>query len=98
MKFSIKDFFSKRDQIRSKLRIWSHLLEKSLMEAFIFCAVYSPKCKKTPKLSCQALQPGNKKENASLALSIFYETFLAASNWNFSYRTDKKGFLHIFQK
>ena len=40
MKFSIKDFFSKWDQIRSKLRIWSHLLQKSLMENFIFCAVF----------------------------------------------------------
>ena len=29
MKFSIKDFFSK----------WSHLLEKSLMENFLFCVV-----------------------------------------------------------
>ena len=38
-KFSIKDFFSKCDQIRSFLRIWSHLLKKSLMENFIFCAV-----------------------------------------------------------
>ena len=37
--FSIKDFFSKNDQIRRKLWIWSHLLEKSLMENFIFCAV-----------------------------------------------------------
>ena len=41
MKFSIKDFFSKCDQIRRKLRIWSHLLKKSLMENFIFCAVMS---------------------------------------------------------
>ena len=40
MKFSIKDFFSKCDQIRRKLRIWSHLLKKSLMENFIFCAMY----------------------------------------------------------
>ena len=39
MKFSIKDFFSKHDQIRSLLRIWSHLLKKSLMENFIFCVV-----------------------------------------------------------
>ena len=37
MKFSIKDFFSKCDQIRSFLRICSHLLKKSLMENFIFC-------------------------------------------------------------
>ena len=39
MRFSIKDFFSKCDQICSFLRIWSHLLKKSLMENFIFCAV-----------------------------------------------------------
>ena len=39
MKFSIKDFFSKRDQIRSFLRVWSDLLKKSLMRNFIFCAV-----------------------------------------------------------
>ena len=40
MKFSIKDFFSKCNQIRSFLWIWSHLLKKSLMENFIFCAVW----------------------------------------------------------
>ena len=34
MKFSIKDFFSKCDQIRRYLR-----KKKSLMENFIFCAV-----------------------------------------------------------
>ena len=39
MKFTIKYFFSKGDQIRSFLWIWSHLLSKSLMENFIFCAV-----------------------------------------------------------
>ena len=40
MKFSIKDFFSIWDQIRSLLRIWSHLLKKSLIENFIFCVVH----------------------------------------------------------
>ena len=39
MKFSIKDFFSKCDQIGSLLRIWSPLLKKSLIENFIFWAV-----------------------------------------------------------
>ena len=39
MKFSIKGFLSKCDQIRSFLWICSHLLKKSLMENFIFCAV-----------------------------------------------------------
>ena len=38
MKFSTKDFCSKCDHIRRKLRIRSHLLEKSLMGNFIFCA------------------------------------------------------------
>ena len=38
MKCSIKDFFSKPDQIRSFLQIWSHLLKKSFMEYFISCA------------------------------------------------------------
>ena len=36
MKFSIKDFASKSDQIRSSLRIWSYLLKKSLMENLSF--------------------------------------------------------------
>ena len=39
MKFSIKDFFSKFDQILRKLWVWSHLLKKSLMENFIFSVV-----------------------------------------------------------
>ena len=39
MKFSIKDLFSECDQIRRKLRFWSHLLKKSLIENFILCAV-----------------------------------------------------------
>ena len=33
------DFFSKRDQIRRKLRIWSDLLKKSLMENAIFVCI-----------------------------------------------------------
>ena len=62
MKFSIKAFFNKCDQIRKMFRhnqtirrlladgvwvcltsllIWSHLLKKSLMENFIFCALLS---------------------------------------------------------
>ena len=39
MKFSIKDYFTKCDQICSFLRIWSQLLKKSFIENFIFCAV-----------------------------------------------------------
>ena len=36
MKFSITDFFS-------KLRIWSYLLKKSLLENFIFCVIACPR-------------------------------------------------------
>ena len=39
MKFSIKDIFSKCDQIRRKLWIWPHLLKQSLIQNLIFCAV-----------------------------------------------------------
>ena len=39
MRLSIKDFFSKCDQSRSFMRIWSHLIKKSWMENLIFCAV-----------------------------------------------------------
>ena len=41
MKFSVKDFFSKSGWIRSFLWIWSHLLIKSLMKDFSFCAADS---------------------------------------------------------
>ena len=41
MKFSIKGFFSKCDQIRRKLWISSHLLKKFLMENFMFYVVYN---------------------------------------------------------
>ena len=40
VKFLIKEFFSKCGQICSFLRIWSHLLKNSLMENFIFCALF----------------------------------------------------------
>ena len=39
LKFSIEDFFSKCDQIRSFLWTWTHLLKKSSMENFICCAL-----------------------------------------------------------
>ena len=39
MNFFINYFFSIYDQIRMKLRNWSYLLNKSLMENLIFCEV-----------------------------------------------------------
>ena len=38
-RFSFTDYFSKCDQIRSFLRIWSHLLKKSVTENLIFCVM-----------------------------------------------------------
>ena len=47
MKFSIKDFFSKCDQICSFLGIWPHLLKKSLMKNIIFVqCIMAPMCHK----------------------------------------------------
>ena len=39
MKYSIKDFISKCDQIPRKLQIWSHLQKQSFMKTLLFCAV-----------------------------------------------------------
>ena len=42
MKFSIKEFFSKFEQIRKKLQIWSHLLKKPLIESQVVSVESSP--------------------------------------------------------
>ena len=69
MKFSIKDFFSKCDQIRSFLRIWSHLLKKSLMENFIFFV----QCECNPELQLQSFYVINeqKLQNNSSVFQYF---------------------------
>ena len=67
MKFSIKDFFSKCNQTRRKLRIWSHLLKKSLMENFILYAV---------KFCISALLTNSLLTIAKLPLSKFIRYYL----------------------
>ena len=65
MQFSVKDFFSKCDQICSFLWIWSHLLKKSLMENFIFCAVihtFAPRIMASPSLALSGNLYINQKE------------------------------------
>ena len=56
MKFAIKDFFSKCDQIRSFPRIWSHLLKKSLNgKLHVFANyVHSSLAEKTRIITCNA--------------------------------------------
>ena len=46
-KFSIKNLYTKCDQIRMELRIWSHLLKKSLMEIFFYSDIITGAKKKT---------------------------------------------------
>ena len=41
IKHDVKNFFSKCKQNCRKLRIWSYLLKKSLVENIIFCVVSS---------------------------------------------------------
>ena len=51
----MKLFFSKYDQIRRNLQIWSHLLKKTLMENFIFGAVIRNVTVITSKVNSQFL-------------------------------------------
>ena len=61
------DFFSRCDQIRSFPRIWLHLLKKSLVENFIFCAV----------IEMEKNGPGQKFISAKFKLPTFQ------ISWNF---------------
>lgn len=47
------------------------------------------------KLTYQSLHPGNKKQNVSLALSVFDETTIAASRSYFPNRPDMSSFLQL---
>ena len=57
MKFSIRNFFRKCDQIRSFMQIWSHLLKKFLMGNFIFLCIdiYGNSCKFQRKATAKNL-------------------------------------------
>ena len=82
MKFSIKDFFSKCDLIGRKLRIWSHLLKKSLMKNFIFCAVTINKFNKSmvsamihPKTDCYGKEVYYHSDNDTVGFTLFSPVF-----------------------
>ena len=59
-KFSVRDLLSKCDQIRSFLRTWPHLLKKSLMDNFIFCAAIDRYCYSWSKMKTTALREQKK--------------------------------------
>ena len=76
-KFSIKNFFSKCDQIRRKQRIWSHLLKKSYIEKRLF---YTVMCLRYPicglwkqDLTCNHLQIVDNKAKGRISKQVFQE-------------------------
>ena len=69
MTFSTKEFFINCDQIRRKLPIWSHLLKKTLMENFIFCAV-------SVVMSWKHLKPSICRERC-----VYFTTLFAAIDY-----------------
>ena len=82
MTFSIKDFFSKCDQARYFLRIWSYLLKKSLIENFFFFAMsagtfISKKCQNFKLLHKFIL---TKNRQTKLDVRYFYENPLSLYN------------------
>ena len=69
MKFSIKDFFCKLEQIRRKLHISPNLLKKSLTESFIFVQrkLFTPSVQ-SQKLVHPGISLNNKQSQISLCL------------------------------
>ena len=100
MKFSIKNIFSKYDQIRRKLQIWSHLPKKSLMENLIFCAVKLMKLPAAYTLNIKTevikLQHYRLKKCSSETLSIFWKTAMWKIK-NFWNEIAEKIFFFYFQ-
>ena len=80
MKFYIKDFFSKCDQIHRKLPIWSYLLKKSLMENFIFYAVLIKE------------KPGKEKFRKNFPVKNFLQVFSGPYFSIFGLNTDQSAF------
>ena len=72
-KFSIKDFLSKCDQIHSFMQIWSHLLNKSCTENFIFCTVVAE--------LVPAKNKGLPKKQGTISLVVKNADFI--SSWSF---------------
>ena len=51
--------------------------------------------RKVPKLSYQALHPGNNKQNVPLTLALFYDTTIAAAKSYYPSREDASEFLNV---
>ena len=71
MQFSIKNFFSKYDQIRTTLWIWLYLVKKSLMETLIFCVQSAVKT--LPLTVFRMVGEGGKKTSYLFFFCNFYK-------------------------
>ena len=92
MKFSIKNFFSKYDQICRKLRLLSHLPKKFLMENFIFCVVarfYKWHVR-------QFHYPAIFFKQVVIRQMVCFLLFLKSHIWYISVNQHNTGVLHIF--
>ena len=83
--FPIKDFSSKCDEIRRKLRIYSDLLKKSLMENFFFCLKFQTSSTYLTVVQnngdrCTFQRYLSKKQNHFQQLTIFKGCFSSAPN------------------
>ena len=87
---SLKDFFSKCDQIRRKLQIWSHLLKKFFMGNFIFCAV-THCIKPYPKWLTLDLTNTSNSKIFLVMLNCYWSVFFSVNN-NFNHREVKNEF------
>ena len=51
--------------------------------------------RKAPKLSYKSLHPGNNKHDINMAIAIFHESTVAASQYYFSRRPDMANFMKV---
>ena len=83
--FFVKNWFSKCEHIRIKLRIYSHLLNKSFTEKFIFCVVniigFIAESKFLFKHNCQSLVyfTSINTRHRFVSILLFKNQFLACS-------------------
>ena len=93
------DLFGKCDQIRWKLQIWSHLLEKSLIETLIFCAVTKTLRAGHPDTMIEAVSWHPFRQKARFPKRALFRDFskgaLKYFNSNYKYSTH---FLSFYKK
>ena len=99
MKFSIKNFFSRCDQIPSFPWIWLHLLKKSLMENFIFCEVkvegrYNTQYSNLPAFHCPLYKMWASSMTRKKHLNVTTRVVVSITVW---FSIHSQGILHVDQ-